>query len=59
MGRVKRSTFRAAAGALAAVVVAAAGTAPLTGAGEIAISMDAGRVTLIATEARLADVLAE
>ena len=59
MGRVKRSTFRAAAGALAAVVVAAAGTAPLTGAGEIAIIMDAGRVTLIATEARLADVLAE
>lgn len=59
MGRVKRSTFRAAAGALAAVVVAAAGTAPLTGAGEIAISMDAGRVTLIATDARLVDVLAE
>ena len=59
MGRVKRHTFRAAAGALAAAALAASGTAPLTGAGEIAISMDAGRVTLIATDARLADVLAE
>ena len=42
-----------------AAVTATAAVQPVFGTGEITISMDAGRVTLVATDARLADVLAE
>ena len=59
MGNTTHSRYPAAAGALAAVVVAATAAAPLLGAGEVTISMERGRVTLIATDARLADVLDE
>ena len=58
MGTLIRSRFRAAAGTLLAVVLAVVGS-PLPGAGEIRISMDRGRVTLVATDAPLADVIAE
>lgn len=53
------SRLRTAAGAVFAVVLATAVAMPLVGAGEIRISMDAGRVTLIATDAPLADILDE
>ena len=53
-----RFRLLAAAGTLAAVVLVAA-VPPVLGSGEITISIDAGRVTLVVTDARLADVLAE
>ena len=53
------SRLRPAAGAVIAVVLATAVAMPLVGAGEISISIDAGRVTLIATDAPLADILDE
>ena len=59
MGNTTHSRYPAAAGALAAVVVAATAAAPLLGAGEVTISMERGRVTLMATDALLADVLDE
>ena len=58
MGSSIRLRLRVAAGTLAAVV-ATATVPPALGADEITISMDAGRVTLIATDAPLADMLAE
>ena len=59
MGNMTHSRYPATTGALVAVVVAATAAAPLLGAGEVTISMERGRVTLIATDARLADVLDE
>lgn len=59
MGTVTRSGFDGVTGAILAAVGVAAVAAPLLATGEIRISMDGGRVTVIATEARLADVLAE
>ena len=58
MSRVTRSGFRAAFGVLAPVVLAAAAVEPAA-AGDVRISMERGRVTVIAIDARLADVLAE
>ena len=49
----------AAAGALAATTVAAALGTPLFGTDDVRISIEGGRVTLSATEAPLAEVLAE
>ena len=63
MREVLRRALRAAAGraavALSAVALAASAGARLDAAGEISITLDRGRVTLVATGARLADVLAE
>lgn len=59
MNDAPRSGLQAAARGWAALFLALAGTAPLFGADEIAIEMEGGRVTLVATDARLADVLAE
>ena len=59
MGTTTRSRFGAGSGTVAAVILAATVAAPGVAAGEIRISMDRGRVTLIATDAPLADVLAE
>ena len=58
MGSSISLRLRVAAGMLATVVAAAA-VPPALGASEITINMGAGRVTLIATDAPLADVLAE
>ena len=58
MGRMTPSGFRTVLGTATAVLLAAA-AAPLAAAAEIRISMDGGRVTVIATAAPLADVLAE
>lgn len=58
-GETTRSGFDGVTGAILAAVGVAAVAAPLLATGEIRISMDGGRVTVIATEARLADVLAE
>ena len=54
-----RSRACATAGAAALAVLTGTAPAPLHANGEITISMERGRVTLIATDARLGDVLAE
>ena len=59
MGPVKCQAFRKSAGAFLAALWTATFTTPLLATGEIRLSMDGGRVTVIATDVRLADVLAE
>ena len=59
MGNATHTSRRAAAGLLAALTLGTALDGPLLGAGEIRMAIDGGRVTLSATEAPLADVLAE
>ena len=59
MNDAPRSRVQAAARGWAALFLAVAGAVPLFGGDEIAIEMEGGRVTLVATDARLADVLAE
>ena len=56
--RMVYPSIRAAAGCLAAALLAAAGGQPLR-ADDLQLSIDGGRVTLIASGAPLADVLAE
>ena len=63
MSEVTRRVLRAAGGraavALSAVALAAFAGARLDADGEISITLDRGRVTLVATGARLTDILAE
>ena len=59
MHNFKHASRRAAASLLAALTLGTALDGPLLGAGEIRLAIDGGRVTLSATEAPLADVLAE
>lgn len=59
MSMAKGPELGATFGALPAVVLAAALAVPLPASGEIRISIEHGQVTLEATGARLADVLAE
>ena len=60
MDRTTRSRLRAAVEAAMAVVLAAGVAAmPSFGADDIQVGIDGGRVTLVATDATLADVLAE
>ena len=58
MRHTTHASRRAAAGLLAALTLGTALDGPLLGAGEIRMAIEGGRVTLSATEAPLADVLA-
>ena len=59
MRNATHTSRRAATVLLAALTLGTALDGPLLGAGEIRMAIDGGRVTLSATEAPLADVLAE